>query len=111
MMIRAALILGVFVGAFLPMRGRAGEPDVQRGHNFAQANCAQCHAIGHTGQSPLPKAPPFRSLHLRYPVEYLRESLAEGIRTAHPAMPQFELDVEQIESLIAYLKTLERPPG
>src|ERR1044071_6438272 len=108
--IRAVLILGVAVGAFLPMSGGAGEPDVQRGHNFAQANCAHCHAIGQTGESPLPKAPPFRSLHLRYPVEYLIESLAEGIRTAHPAMPQFELDVEQIEGLIAYLKSLERPP-
>ena len=69
--IRAVLILGVAVGAFLPMSGAAGQPDVQRGHNFAQANCGQCHAIGQTGESPLPKAPPFHTLHLRYPVEYL----------------------------------------
>jgi len=47
------------------------------------------------------------SLHLRYPVDYLAESLAEGIKTAHPNMPPFELDVGQIEDLIAYLKSLE----
>jgi cytochrome c len=86
----------------------AQEAAVQRGHAFAQANCARCHAIGPVGDSPLPKAPPFRTLHQRYPVEQLVEALAEGIRTAHPAMPKFELDEHQIGDLIAYLKSLER---
>jgi uncharacterized protein (DUF433 family) len=44
----------------------------------------------------------------RYPVEDLVEALAEGIRTAHPAMPEFELNDAQIHDLIAYLKSLER---
>jgi len=35
-------------------------------------------------ESPLQIAPPFRTLHLRYPVEDLAESLAERIMTAHP---------------------------
>jgi hypothetical protein len=34
--------------------------------------------------------------------------LAEGIVTGHPTMPEFRLDPDQIENLIAYLKTLER---
>jgi hypothetical protein len=59
------------------------------------------------GESPLRIAPPFRTLHLRYPVEDLAESLAEGIMTAHRAMPQFQLDSGQIVDLIAYLKSLE----
>ena len=64
---------------------------------------------GFPGESPLAKAPPFRALHERYPVENLSEALAEGIRTGHPAMPQFDaLDVEQIDELIAYLKSLEQ---
>ena len=63
---------------------------------------------GVPGESPLAKAPPFRTLHERYPVENLSEALAEGIRTGHPAMPQFDaLDAEQIDDLIAYLKSLE----
>jgi mono/diheme cytochrome c family protein len=41
-------------------------------------------------------------------VEQLVEALAEGIRTAHPAMPEFELNQRQIDDLIAYLKSLER---
>ena len=86
----------------------AQDSAVQRGRAFAQANCARCHAVGPAGDSPLPKAPPFCMIHQRYPVENLVEALAEGIRTAHPAMPEFELDQRQIDDLIAYLKSLER---
>jgi cytochrome c len=86
----------------------AQEPTIQRGRAFAQANCARCHAIGPSGESPLPKAPPFRTLHERYPVEDLMESFAEGIRTGHPAMPEFVLNEYQIRDLISYLKSLER---
>jgi cytochrome c len=97
------------VGALLiPTPIRAQDSTVQRGHAFAQANCARCHAIGPAGDSTVPKAPPFRALHQQYPVENLIEALAEGIRTAHPAMPEFELDQRQIGDLIAYLKSLER---
>ena len=49
-----------------------------------------------------------RTLHERYPVENLAESLAEGIRTGHPTMPEFRLDPGQVTDVIAYLKTLER---
>jgi cytochrome c len=86
----------------------AQDAAVQRGRAFAEANCARCHAVGPSGESPLPKAPPFRTLHERYPVEDLVEALAEGIRTAHPAMPEFALNQSQIRDLIAYLKSLER---
>ncbi len=86
----------------------AQDSRVQNGYAFAEAHCASCHAIGRVGESPLRTAPAFRTLHLRYPVESLAEALAEGIVTAHPAMPQFRLDVAQIGDLIAYLKSLER---
>ena len=81
---------------------------VQQGETLARTNCARCHAVGRVGASPLGEAPPFRDLHTRYPVEDLGESLAEGIRTGHPGMPEFRFDPDQAEALIAYLKTLER---
>ena len=84
------------------------DPRVQRGRQFAETNCAQCHAVGRFGESPLRIAPPFRTLHLNYPVEELSESLAEGIVTSHPTMPEFRLDGAQIGDFIAYLKTLEK---
>ena len=80
----------------------------QVGQRLVQANCASCHAVGRVGDSPLRIAPPFRELHKRYPVENLAESLAEGILTGHPTMPEFRFDPDQVAHVIAYLKTLER---
>ena len=83
-------------------------PSEQRGQTFVRANCSTCHAIDKVSASPLKIAPPFRELHLRYPVESLQEALVEGIRTGHASMPEFQLDAGQASDVIAYLKTLER---
>jgi cytochrome c len=82
-------------------------PAEQRGKTFALTNCARCHSVDRASQSPLKIAPPFRTLHLRYPVETLGEALAEGIVTGHPTMPEFRLDPDQIHDLLSYMKTLE----
>ena len=84
------------------------EPDsVQQGRELARANCARCHSIERSGDSPLKSAPPFRSLHQRYPVENLEEALAEGIVTGHTDMPEFRLEPDQIADFIDFLKALE----
>ncbi|UJW83904.1 c-type cytochrome [Devosia sp. SL43] len=80
---------------------------VVAGRALVQMYCTDCHATEMTGDSPLPIAPRFRELYLRYDVEDLAEALVEGIVTAHPEMPQFEFDPEQATAIIAYLKTLE----
>jgi cytochrome c len=85
----------------------AASPAEQRGKRYALNNCARCHSIDRTTKSPLKAAPPFRTLHLRYPVETLAEAFAEGIYTGHPSMPAFELDPDQINDLLTYLKSLE----
>ena len=82
-------------------------PAAQRGFVLLREDCSRCHAIGRVGGSPLKIAPPFRTLHERYPVEDLEEPLAEGIITGHPTMPTFQLDPDQIHDLLSYLKTLE----
>ncbi len=66
-----------------------------------------CHAIDKVSDSPLAIAPPFRTLHLKYPIESLERPLAEGIMAGHPTMPQFRLEPDQVRDVIAYLKTLE----
>jgi mono/diheme cytochrome c family protein len=104
-LLRMLLVLGLFCGA---AAAQAQTGQAQRGEVFAAANCAQCHAIGRTGTSPLAAAPVFRDLHRRYPVSQLAEALAEGIMTGHSAMPEFQLNQAQIADLLAYLSTLER---
>ena len=87
----------------------AGEgPPAEAGKVIAEERCASCHAIGTSGESPVGKAPPFRNLHQRYPVEHLAEALAEGIEVGHEAMPEFVFEPREIDALLAYLKTLER---
>jgi cytochrome c len=85
----------------------SAESNATAGKAFAQANCSHCHSIDRVTQSTLAIAPPFRTLHTRYPVESLQESLAEGITTGHPSMPEFRLDPGQIGDFISFLKTLE----
>ena len=84
-------------------RSEASAESVMRG----QTRCAACHATGLTGASPMAEAPPFRELHTRYPVRFLQEALAEGLTTAHPAMPEVELQPDEIRDLIAWLESLE----
>src|SRR5712691_4616339 len=99
-----AVVLACLAGPALAQQS----PAAQRGLTFVRANCAHCHSVDRASPSPLKIAPPFRTLHERYPVENLAESLAEGIRTGHPTMPEFRLDPGQVGDVIAYLKTLER---
>jgi len=85
----------------------AQSPAAQRGLTFVRVHCAQCHAIDKVSESPLTIAPPFRTLHRKFPLESLRRRLAEGIVADHPTMPQFRLDPDQIADVMAYLQTLE----
>lgn len=83
-------------------------PAAQRGLTFVRVHCAQCHSIDQVSESSLRIAPPFRTLHLKYPIETLERPLSEGIIAGHPTMPQFRLEPDQVADVIAYLKTLER---
>ena len=85
------------------------KPALDRGRALLEANCAACHATGKTGDSPLAKAPLFRRLKQKYPLENLSESLAEGIMTGHPAMPQFVFSPSEIESVLVYLDSISEP--
>jgi mono/diheme cytochrome c family protein len=103
----ARILLSLALALMTLTPAAAASPDQQRGKTFALNNCARCHSIDKVTQSPLKIAPPFRTLHTRYPIETIAEALAEGIVTGHPSMPQFQLDPDQIHDLLAYLKTLE----
>jgi len=98
----------LLVAATTAQSAQALSPAAQRGFVLLRTNCARCHAVDKASPSRLATAPPFRTLHLRYPVEQLEEPLAEGIVTGHPAMPEFRFGPRQVGDIIAYLKSLER---
>jgi cytochrome c len=97
------------IAALLSLAGAhpaaAGNPE--QGKRLALLYCAKCHATDKVSPSPLRIAPPFRTLHERYPVGMLQEALGEGIVTGHPTMPEFRFDGDQVDDFIAFLKTLE----
>src|SRR6187551_30195 len=84
---------------------------VGRGELLVRKNCSRCHAIGTTGESPHPEAPPFRTLSSRYPIEDLSESLAEGIVSGHPDMPIFVFSSADVEAIIEYLNSIQEKPA
>jgi mono/diheme cytochrome c family protein len=82
-----------------------------RGEVLVSENCARCHAIGKTGDSPHKDAPPFRILSQKYPVTDLAESLAEGIVSGHPDMPIFVFSPHDVEAVIQYLESIQDVPS
>ena len=102
---RAALALVLVLAACGP---NTEAVDASRGERLAQERCAACHAVGRADVSLRANAPAFRDLHRRYPVDQLAESLAEGIVTGHPDMPEQSFSPEEVNALITYLRSLER---
>lgn len=104
---RTSLLLSLSMISISALAQRVDAANIEQGRHLAQLYCARCHAIDKVSPSPLRIAPPFRDLHNRYPVETLEESLAEGIMTGHPTMPQFRFEPDQISDFLLFLKSLE----
>jgi tetratricopeptide (TPR) repeat protein len=80
---------------------------VAEGKSLAEQNCARCHAVGTSGQSPNPKAPAFRLIQQRHPILALREPLARSIAAPHDEMPQFLLPEADIDRIVAYINSMQ----
>ncbi|ATC25865.1 cytochrome c [Caulobacter vibrioides] len=87
------------------------------GQKLAQRHCGGCHAVSDL-KSPLPGAPAFAKLYLRYPPGRLDQVLSEGMLSpasppeegspqTHPRMPQVKFDDDQRADLKAYLNGLD----
>lgn len=83
--------------------------EIARGQEIVTRKCAQCHAVGLTGDSPNPTAPRFRRLHERYDVEALSEGLAEGLTVGHGPMPEWTFAPQDVSAIVAYLKSIQTP--
>ena len=125
---RSALILSLLILAACAGQPPAGptpapptaQPpgDVFFGKQVAERSCGGCHAVSH-GPSPMPAAPAFAGLHLRYDEGGLRRLLEEGMilpsdrmqeegsRYTHPRMPGVVLGADESAALMAYLRSLE----
>lgn len=57
----------------------AGTDPSTLGRELAELNCATCHNIEKTGDSPFAAAPPFRTIPQKYDPTELEEAFVEGI--------------------------------
>ncbi len=93
-------------GAPQPSNPSAASASAERGGLIARERCGGCHAVGAMGDSPMAAAPHFRDMGVAYPISDLQEAMAEGLVTAHPAMPAFTFEPDQIADLIAYMESV-----
>lgn len=82
------------------------QDSVERGRVLVTQYCSGCHAVGADGESPHPKAPPFRMLSERFPIDALEETFVGTIDTGHPGMPVFKATQEQIDAIIDYISVI-----
>ena len=91
--------------------GPEPSPLVAEGREIVEANCARCHALDATSDSPHQDAPPFRTLSENYPVSALGEALAEGIVVGHEDMPEFSFEPDEVDAVIAFLESIQTAPA
>lgn len=103
------LITLIAMSVTAPVLAQRTTTPAGRGELLLTTNCARCHAVGRTGASPHPEAPPFRTLSRKFKVEGLAEALAEGISTGHPDMPEFIFEADEVGAIIDYLQSIQQP--
>jgi cytochrome c len=105
----AALLMLGAAASVMAQRAAAQDAaaDRRRGETLLTANCSPCHAVGKSGDSPRADAPAFRTLSQKYPIETLAESLAEGLFTGHPDMPEFTFEAPDVGAILAYLESIQ----
>ena len=83
-------------------------PVISNGRDLASKYCSRCHGVTTDDVSQHPQAPVFRTLGKRYPIESLEEALVEGIFTGHLDMPEFRLQLDDIDAMISYLRSIQQ---
>lgn len=105
------LTAGIFLAVAFAAPSKAAEikpgPDageaVHHGEALARLNCARCHAVGISGESPNTGAPPFWSLSDRRPVATIARMLIDQASPKHSGMPTFEITEKQAEDIAAWI--------
>jgi mono/diheme cytochrome c family protein len=85
----------------------AVEVDREPGFQVAQQICAECHGIGIGLLSPNPMAPSFFVIANRPAMTEI--AFRAFLRTTHQNMPDLIIRSEQVEDLLAYLRSLKLP--
>ncbi len=86
------------------------DSEQQHGKDLLEIMCGRCHAIGTSGRSPHPDAPPFRGLGERklYDEDTVQR-LQDGLSTMHKDMPTFTFSARDAGAVVNYLRAIQEP--
>lgn len=87
---------------------KRGDPEI--GHQIAQDNCASCHAIERTGDSPKLGALPFRNILAGYRPDWLSDDLRTSQEIAPGRMPVFHFAEGHENDIIAWMLSIQDAP-
>jgi mono/diheme cytochrome c family protein len=104
-----AFVLAILLVSAGPGLTQTLTPLQRRGEEIAKGMCSGCHAVGRTGDSPLPAAPRFRMLDNRTDLSKLARRLREGLLTGHEAMPMFRFNRQDADAMVAYMRAIQGP--
>jgi cytochrome c len=104
--VKLAIIVPAAVAVLAAAGVHAQTVSADKGHRLVQRDCAMCHAVERTGGSPIPGAPPFRDLHLIFPLNQLAQALTEGTIASHPPSP-YRLSARDIADIVRYVNSVQ----
>jgi len=102
------LFVTLAITLYCDAAAHALDAEGQQARALLQEFCSRCHAIGKTGQSPHPYAPPFRDLgeNMLYD-ESFSQRLQNGLSSIHPDMPTFHFSQRDAGAVIEYLRAIQ----
>ena len=84
------------------------DPEYRRAKTMLENLCARCRAVGKTGQSPNPLAPPFRSFGEKLYETDMVQRLQDGLTTIHQDMPTFRFNRHEAAAAVSYLRSIQK---
>lgn len=101
-------ILATLAFFALPLSGDAAHAEQARAKAMLENLCGSCHAVGRTGKSPNPLAPPFRSFGEKLYDTDMVQRLQDGLTTVHKEMPTFRFSREEAGAAVSYLRSIQK---
>ncbi len=90
---------------FFAVAGAARAADPQDGYRLAKQWCSSCHIVA-PGQSGSDAAPPFESI--ANGPNFTEDSIRAWLADPHPPMPDLHLSRDEVDWIVAYLRSLQR---
>lgn len=104
----SAAIFAFLVLSLASLGSAQAQNPAEHGRALLQEYCADCHAIGRSGDSPDRAALPLRALSRSFDLDRFSRLLERGISSTHPAMPQFKFSNEDARAVTAYLRSIQQ---